>query len=149
MFCSAQKIVIPSTDPTFRPLEEQFLLFPMTHKDYDNWNSHGTAVLLKNKAVITPGIENLKGVLYNTKPIPTSAVEGWEAHIDIEMGCDEAKQISSGGIGLYYLRNVELDSNAAGLYGYTNKFNGAAVIITTYFKQRKEVEHGIEFQPSI
>lgn len=81
-------MVLPSTDPNFRPLEDQFLIFPMTSKDFTNWNAHGTAVFLKDKLVLTPGVENLKGLVHATKPMPTSAIKGWEAHVDIDLGSD-------------------------------------------------------------
>lgn len=51
--------------------------------------------------------------------------------------------MGSGGFALYYLRNV--DSDARGLYGYSNKFDGVAVVISTFIKQRKESDHGLEF----
>ena len=84
----AQQLVLPSTDPNFRPLEDQFLLFPMTSKDFSNWNSHGTGVFLKDKLVLTPGIENMKGLVHSTKSMPPAAINGWETHIDLDIGND-------------------------------------------------------------
>ena len=31
-------------DPQFAPIEEQYLMFPMTEHDFENWNSLGTGV---------------------------------------------------------------------------------------------------------
>jgi hypothetical protein len=112
----------------------------MTSKDFSNWDASGTAVFLKDKLIITPGIENMKGIVYTTKSMPSSAIKGWEAHLDIDLGNDETKHMGSGGFALYYLRNVE--KQASGLYGYTNKFDGMAIIISSFLKQRVTNEHG-------
>lgn len=106
----AQDIVLPSTDPNFKPLEDQFLMFPMTQKDFSNWNSHGTAVFLKDKLVLTPGIENMKGLVHTTKSMPREAMNGWETHVDLDIGSNFDQQMGSGGFALYYLRNVEISA---------------------------------------
>lgn len=104
------KFALPATDPNFRPLEDQFLIFPLTTKDYSNWNSVGTAVFLKDKAVITPGgLKHLKGNIHTTKPIQADYIDAWEAHLDIEMGQEDTTDVGMGGLALYYLRNVEPD----------------------------------------
>ena len=45
-------------DPAFKPLEDQCLLFPMTKADFKLWNTMGSAVLHKNKAIIAPETKN-------------------------------------------------------------------------------------------
>jgi hypothetical protein len=77
------KFDLPKTDPNFRPIEDQFLIFPLTTKDYNNWNSVGAAVFLKNKAVITPGLAYMKGNIHTTKPLPEAYIDAWEAHLDV------------------------------------------------------------------
>ena len=57
--------------------------------------------------------------------------------------------MGAGGFALYYLKNVEISDKNQGLYGYSNKFDGAAVVVSTFIKQRVEGDHGIEFQPAI
>ena len=89
----------------------------------------------------------MKGIVHTTKSMPLNAIKGWEAHVDLELGNDATLQMGSGGFALYYLRNV--DSDARGLYGYSNKFDGVAIVISTFIKQRKESDHGLEFQPAI
>jgi len=42
--------------------------------------------------------------------------------------------MGSGGFAFYYLRNREYEMS--GVYGYSNKFNGAAVIISSLKKQK-------------
>lgn len=99
----------------------------MTSKDFTNWNSVGTAVLLKDKAVITPEMPHMKGLIHTTKPLDQEYVEAWEAYLDIEVGNSQNENIGFGGMGLYYIRNVEQEYN--GIFGYSAKFDGAAVTI--------------------
>ena len=43
-----------NTDPNFKAVEDAFLLFPLIEKDYYNWNTLGSAVFLREKAILTP-----------------------------------------------------------------------------------------------
>jgi len=51
------------------------------------------------------------------------------------MGAGESTDIGYGGLGIYYLRNVEQNEN--GLFGYSAKFDGAAVVINSMLKNAK------------
>lgn len=81
----------------------------MVAKDFENWQAVGSAVFLKQKLVLAPGVENMKGVVYTTKSMPLSSVRGWEAHIDLDIGSDSSKHVGNGGFALYYLRNADVD----------------------------------------
>jgi len=107
----------------------------MTGKDFENWQTEGTAVFLKNQLVLSPDSSNLKGVAYTTHETTTDALKGWIAQIDIDIGTNKHAELGSGGLAVYFLRNFEPHSTN-GLYGYTNKFDGAAVVISTLIKNR-------------
>lgn len=49
--------------------------------------------------------------------------------------------MGSGGFAVYYLRNREYEMS--GVYGYTNKFNGAAVVISSLIKQKVTNDKGV------
>lgn len=49
------------------------------------------------------------------------------------MGNNELSELGSGGLAIYFLRNFE-PNQMNGLYGYTNKFDGVAVVISTLVK---------------
>ena len=53
-------------DPNFKAIEHQYLIFPMTEKDFWNWGSQGSALLHQNKAVIAPEAKGMKGLIYTT-----------------------------------------------------------------------------------
>jgi len=54
------------SDPGFKAIEEQFLIFPLLEKDYDAWNTMGSAVFLKDSAILTPQVPSRKGLMYTT-----------------------------------------------------------------------------------
>lgn len=144
----AQDLVMPDSEHNFRPMEEQWLIFPMTNKDFNNWQTEGSAVFLRNHLVVSPGSKNLKGLVYNTNPTSTGSVKGWIAEFDLDLGNDDLLELGSGGLAIYFLRNFDPDQRS-GLYGYTNKFDGVAVIVSTLVKQRVQKEYGLEFHSSI
>ena len=131
----------PDTDPAFHPIEEGFLMFPMLQKDYENWNSVGTSIFLKNKAVIAPDSGDLlRGFIHTTKPNPNK--DAWVAHLEVDIGNEENSNLrGGGGIGVYYVRNVDEYSNVqANYYGYTNKFEGALISLNALLKDKRNVK---------
>lgn len=105
----AQDLVMPDSEPNFRPMEDQWLIFPMTNKDFSNWQTEGSAVFLRNHLVVSPGSKNLKGLVYNTNPTPTGSVRGWIAEFDLDLGNNDLLELGSGGISIYFLRNFDQD----------------------------------------
>ncbi len=92
-------------------------------------------MFLKDKAVIVPELIHMKGNIHTTKALPAENIDAWEAHLDVDMGQNGTSDIGLGGLALYYLRNV--DSNENGLFGYSAKFDGAAVVINSMLKNTK------------
>ena len=70
----------PDVDPNYSPIENMFLLFPMTEKDFWNWESHGSAVFLQNKAVIAPEAVNRKGLIHTTQMNSTTPTNTKSTH---------------------------------------------------------------------
>ena len=54
-------------DPSYLPIEDQFLIFPMMRNDFRLWNSMGSAVFLKNKAMLAPETKNTKGLIHTKR----------------------------------------------------------------------------------
>ena len=73
-------------DPNYKPLENLFLLFPMMRSDFKLWNSMGSAVFLKNKAIIAPEAKNTKGLIH-AKNVNTN-IENWMVDINLGIGRD-------------------------------------------------------------
>ena len=60
--------------------------------------------------MLSPGIENMKGLVYTTKRMPRESMTGWDAHVDLDIGSNLDQQMGSGGFALYYLRNGEIST---------------------------------------
>ena len=93
--------------PDYKPIENHFLLFPMTSKDFWNWDATGSAVFLKNKAVLAPETTGAKGSIFSQQPNPKR--DHWYAILDFNIGRDKVKETnqSGEGLGIYYLRNFD------------------------------------------
>jgi hypothetical protein len=55
-----------SYDPHFKVEPNHYLDFPVTKKDFQNWHSAGSAVILRNRTVIVPESKDKKGMVYNS-----------------------------------------------------------------------------------
>lgn len=123
-------------DPDLKAIEHQFLIFPLTHKDFENWQSLGSAVFLRNKAVLTPEANFRKGIIHTTKPISKDFTQAWVAYMDFSIGNAAGSKVGTGGLGLYYLRNIDEENKMSSQFGFSDKFDGAAVIINTSMRSK-------------
>ena len=73
-------------EPGFLPIEDCYLDFPMMRNDFKLWDSKGTAVFLKNKAIIAPEASNTKGMIH-TKNFNT--VKQWITDVNFSIGRDK------------------------------------------------------------
>lgn len=55
-----------SSEPHFKVEPSHYLDFPITKKDFSQWETMGTAVILKNRAVIAPETRDKKGIIFST-----------------------------------------------------------------------------------
>jgi len=120
-------------DENFAPVEDSFLMFPLTDKDYQNWESEGTAVLHKSKAIIVPETEGSKGMIFTTTPNPSA--KAWNAQIDFDFGNANESKRGGGGFGIHYVRNVMRMEEDEGFYGYTQKFDGVGIYANAFLRQ--------------
>ena len=104
----------------------------MMRSDFDLWDATGSAVFLKNKAVIVPEVKNKKGMIYTKNP--NSSKEQWMLDIDLSVRRDQvADQLRAGdGMGIYYTRYIDDDDRALNnFYGYKDDFDGYGLFINT------------------
>ena len=110
----------------------------MTEKDFWNWNSVGSAVFLRNKAILAPEVSNRKGAIHTM--VPNSKPDHWYAILDFNIGRDKVKEMNKSGEGfaIHYLRNMDsgnpdINSN---FYGFQDDFDGIGIFINTIQTQR-------------
>ena len=106
-------------------------MFPFIKKDLENWQTLGSAVFLTNKVVLTPEAINRKGIIHTTKPLSKDHTRAWVAIVDVEISSKEENKLGSGGLGIYYVRNLDEKVDMSSPFGFTNKFDGAAVVVNT------------------
>ena len=106
-------------------------MFPLIEKDYSNWNTLGSAVFLKEKAVITPQVGDRRGLIHTTKPNMTP--NHWMAIVDFKMGNRDNQHVVGEGMGIYYLKDIDPDNPNLlnNFYGYTNDYRGFGVLINS------------------
>lgn len=127
------------SDPNFAPAEDQFLIFPMLEKDYENWNSLGSAVFLQNKAVLAPEASLRKGLIHTTKP--NEFKDHWYAVLDFNIGREKVKELDKSGDGLaiYYVSNIDSSNPSItnNIFGFTDDFDGVGIFVNTMKTQAK------------
>ena len=119
-----------------KAIENQFLMFPLTSKDYENWETRGSAVFLKNRVVIVPEVMMTTGIIHAKKPLAKDFSAAWIAVVEVDIGSTAINSLGSGGMGIYYLRDVDEQSNMSGQFGYNNKFDGIAIVINPLVKAK-------------
>ena len=65
------------------------------------------------------------------------------------MGNTEQDLIGSGGLAFYYLRSVDEMSEMISVFGYSNKFDGAAVVLNAMVKQRDPEKENTVFRTAV
>mmetsp|Transcript_5476 Transcript_5476/g.9279 ORF Transcript_5476/g.9279 Transcript_5476/m.9279 type:complete len:85 (+) Transcript_5476:24-278(+) len=55
----------PQDEPKFRIQEHQSLEAPITLKEFDNWETMGSTVMMKNKVVLLPEVSDRKGAIFS------------------------------------------------------------------------------------
>jgi len=80
-------------------VESHYLDFPITNKDFDHWETRGTAVHLRDKLVVVPETKHATGMLYSANPNPIS--KSWLMDFEVNMG--NTKRSARGGVGIAML----------------------------------------------
>lgn len=62
-----------ASEPTFQLVESHSLEFPVTQKEFSNWFSYGSAIIMKNRVVIAPEVQDKKGALQATALAPEAS----------------------------------------------------------------------------
>ena len=104
----------------------------MMRSDFKLWDAMGSAVFLKNRAVIAPEARNQKGIIYTKTP--NTQVKEWMLDIDFSIRRDKVNdQLRAGdGMGIYYLKYIDDDdSSLNNFYGYRDDFDGYGIFINT------------------
>ena len=93
----------------------------------------GSAVFLKNKAILAPETKNTKGFIHTQKP--NTVKDRWMMDVDFSIRRDRmGDQLRAGdGMAIYYLKYVDDEDGSSlnNFYGYKDEFDGFGVFINT------------------
>jgi hypothetical protein len=85
---------------------------PITKREFENWETMGASVLMKNKIVVVPELADRRGAILAKNPVPVK--EKWILDMAITIGKEENSQRGGNGVGIYYLKGVNKDEVAKG-----------------------------------
>ena len=69
--------------------DDNTLEFPIINEDLQNWETHGSSILVKNRAIIVPELKDRKGLLNSMKFINDDAMTNWDFDITLDIGNEE------------------------------------------------------------
>lgn len=106
---------------------------PITHKEFDNWETYGSSIFQKNRIIVVPEVADTRGAIVSNKF--TSHKESWIADIKVRIGNANKSLKGGNGVGIYYLRDIDKSEVAQGLFGYTKNFNGLGIVMNTILQK--------------
>ena len=56
--------------PNFQISQSHYLDFPLERKDFENWQTIGSALIHQSKVILAPEVVDRKGIFYNTNLNP-------------------------------------------------------------------------------
>ena len=99
-------------------VRQMSLEFPIQLKSLTHWEGQGSSVILTDKAILAPGIPQLKGYIHTTDKMPAYAIHEWTVDINFEVGNNFFKTRDTGGAVIYYLRDIQ--PAPYDLFGYSS-----------------------------
>lgn len=71
-------------------------------------------------------------MLYSKKPNPLT--KDWLLEISLELGNDKNSVRGGTGVGIHYLKSVNIDGYKDGIFGYASRFEGLAIYLNSVLK---------------
>lgn len=77
--------------------------FPVSQLEFDNWESLGSSVFLKNRAVLVPELSLHTGAFLSKNIVNDDSDNKWNMDIQLDIGNDDETNSGGNGVGIYYL----------------------------------------------
>ena len=78
----------------------------MTNKEFENWNTLGTSLFTKTKAILLPELASKTGAIYNKFFTGKDEKDEWIVDIKLRIGNEDQTLKGGNGVGIFYLRNL-------------------------------------------
>lgn len=83
-----------------------------------------------------PEVADTRGAIVSQK-LPSHR-ESWILDVRLRIGNEQRTPKGGNGVGIYYLRDIDQSELAEGLFGYTTRFNGLAVVLNGLLNQESD-----------
>ena len=128
------------TEINYEIEEDNSLEFPITQEELSNWETHGTSILVQNKAIIVPELKDKKGALNSQKFISDDAITSWNFDVVLDIGNEDKTRKGGNGVGIYYLETFNREDVGTGIFGFSKNFKGLGIYLNTILQVEEEGE---------
>ena len=88
----------------FKIIEQFSMETPITNKEFDNWQTEGASVFLKNEIVLVPELKDRKGAIWNK--FHTAKTDEWLIEMRVKIGNEMRTAKGGAGLGIHYLKEI-------------------------------------------
>jgi hypothetical protein len=88
----------------FKIIEKFSMETPITNKEFDNWQTEGASVFLKNEIVLVPELKDRKGAIWNK--FHTAKTDEWLIEMRVKIGNEMRTAKGGAGLGIHYLQEI-------------------------------------------
>lgn len=115
----------------YKLMESHHLEFPSLKEFFNHWQTFGSSLILKDRVVIVPEVQDKKGAIQAKHLAPSQCKDEFIA--DVRLNIENTDGTTTGGAGaaIYYLQDINHEDIGSGTFGYTNTFRGLGVFMNT------------------
>lgn len=124
------------SEPQYRIMEHQSMEPPVTHQEFDNWETKGSAIFTKNQIVLVPEVADRRGAIYQKHKVETK--DQWIVDVKMRIGNQDKTPRGGNGLAIHYLRSLNQEDLLKGQFGYEKNFDGLAVYVNNILSQKQK-----------
>lgn len=103
--------------------------FPSLKEYFDQWQTFGTSLILKDRIIIVPEVQDKKGAIQAKAVAPEKCKDEFIADVRLNIENTDGSQTGSSGAAIYYLADVNHEDIGTGAFGYSNSYRGLGVFM--------------------
>lgn len=110
-------------------MDSHHLEFPSLKEFFHLWQTFGTSLILKDRVVVVPEVQDKKGAIQATTIAPKQCKDEFIADVRLNIENTDATQTGSSGAAIFYLADINHEDIGTGAFGYANNYRGLGVFI--------------------
>lgn len=119
----------------YKLMDSHHLEFPSLKEFFNHWQTFGTSLILKDRVVIVPEVQDKKGAIQAKHLAPTQCKDEFIADVRLNIENTDATATGGNGAAIYYLKDINHEDIGSGAFGYSNTFRGLGVFMNTILSQ--------------